>query len=175
MKLLKMYLENKYKHCQCQNCLEIFVLLIAINQNQNLVKYLKRSSLHFNFYDWKKKWCFQTGPMNNSRGKRNLVLSAWGDESLLSEECINLNYVPSTYESYSEQTRNNLVNSFTQCLYIFFVSPIALALILMILWNLHDLSRKDWMKMSLTMISLKTWCAILMKTTLRVRYSFLCL
>lgn len=71
--------------------------------------------------------------MNNSRGKRNLVLSAWGDESLLSEECINLNYVPSTYESYSEQTRNNLVNSFTQCLYIFFVSPIALALILMIL------------------------------------------
>lgn len=50
----------------------------------------------------------KTGPMNNSRGKRNLVLSAWGDESLLSEECINLNYVPSTYESYSEQTRNNL-------------------------------------------------------------------
>ncbi|KAA8545478.1 hypothetical protein F0562_020262 [Nyssa sinensis] len=50
----------------------------------------------------------KSGPVNNHRGKKNLVLSAWGDESLLSEECINPYYIPSSYQSYSEQTRQNL-------------------------------------------------------------------
>lgn len=55
---------------------------------------------------------FQSGPINNRRGKKNLVLSAWGDDSLLSEDCINPYYSPSSYQSYSEQTRQNLVNVF---------------------------------------------------------------
>lgn len=50
----------------------------------------------------------KTGPVNNSRGKKNLVLSGWGDDSLLSEEYINPNYVKDTYQSYSERTRQNL-------------------------------------------------------------------
>ncbi|EXB29033.1 ATP-dependent RNA helicase DHX29 [Morus notabilis] len=48
------------------------------------------------------------GPVNNRRGKKNLVLSAWGDDSLLSEEYVNPHYVPDDYPSYSEQTQQNL-------------------------------------------------------------------
>ncbi|KAL8151665.1 hypothetical protein V2J09_021473 [Rumex salicifolius] len=48
------------------------------------------------------------GPVNNHRGKKNLILSSWGDDTVLSEECYNPNYIPSTYESFSEQTRINL-------------------------------------------------------------------
>jgi ATP-dependent RNA helicase DHX29 len=55
---------------------------------------------------------FQSGPINDRRGKKNLVLSAWGDDSLLSEDCINPYYSSSSYQSYSEQTRQNLVNAF---------------------------------------------------------------
>ncbi|KAL3627873.1 hypothetical protein CASFOL_028288 [Castilleja foliolosa] len=47
-------------------------------------------------------------PVGNKRGKKNLVLSGWGDESLLSEELINPYYVKSDYLNYSEQTRQNL-------------------------------------------------------------------
>ncbi|KAL2254308.1 UNVERIFIED_CONTAM: DExH-box ATP-dependent RNA helicase DExH7, chloroplastic, partial [Sesamum indicum] len=47
-------------------------------------------------------------PVGNSRGKKNLVLSGWGDESLLSEEITNPYYNKSDYLSYSEQTRQNL-------------------------------------------------------------------
>ncbi|XP_006494370.2 DExH-box ATP-dependent RNA helicase DExH7, chloroplastic isoform X2 [Citrus sinensis] len=50
----------------------------------------------------------KSGPVNNRRGKKNLVLSGWGDDSLLSEEYINPYYDPSDYGSYSEQTRQNL-------------------------------------------------------------------
>ena len=50
--------------------------------------------------------------MTNSRGKKNLVLSAWGDESVLSEEHINPYFVPSYYQSYSEQAQKNLVSFF---------------------------------------------------------------
>ncbi|XP_061363539.1 DExH-box ATP-dependent RNA helicase DExH7, chloroplastic isoform X2 [Gastrolobium bilobum] len=50
----------------------------------------------------------QRGPVTNSRGKKNLVLSAWGDESVLSEENFNPNFVPSHYQSYSEQAQQNL-------------------------------------------------------------------
>ncbi|CAI9103779.1 OLC1v1002330C1 [Oldenlandia corymbosa var. corymbosa] len=46
--------------------------------------------------------------VGNRRGKKNLVLSSWGDESLLSEDLINPHYVPSNYTSFSEQTRKNL-------------------------------------------------------------------
>ncbi|EPS71537.1 hypothetical protein M569_03222, partial [Genlisea aurea] len=47
-------------------------------------------------------------PVSNNRGKRTLVLSGWGDESLLSEETTNPNYDPSYYREYSDQTRQNL-------------------------------------------------------------------
>ncbi|OVA04113.1 Helicase [Macleaya cordata] len=47
-------------------------------------------------------------PVDNHRGKKNLVLSAWGDDSLLSEYDMNPNYDPSSYQSYSERTRQNL-------------------------------------------------------------------
>ncbi|XP_059648206.1 DExH-box ATP-dependent RNA helicase DExH7, chloroplastic isoform X1 [Cornus florida] len=50
----------------------------------------------------------KNGPITNHRGKKNLVLSSWGDEALLSEDCINPYYVPSNYQSYSEQTQRNL-------------------------------------------------------------------
>lgn len=50
--------------------------------------------------------------MTKSRGKKNLVLSAWGDESLLSEGQINPYFVPSCYQLYSEQTQQNMVNPF---------------------------------------------------------------
>ncbi|KAG8368831.1 hypothetical protein BUALT_Bualt15G0087700 [Buddleja alternifolia] len=50
----------------------------------------------------------KSGPVGNKRGKKNLVLSGWGDESLLSEEIINPYYIPSDYLNYSEQTRQNL-------------------------------------------------------------------
>ncbi|KAK4804565.1 hypothetical protein SAY86_004382 [Trapa natans] len=48
------------------------------------------------------------GPVDNRRGKKNLVLSGWGDDSLLSEDCVNPYYMSSSYESYSEQTQQNL-------------------------------------------------------------------
>ncbi|CAK9165419.1 unnamed protein product [Ilex paraguariensis] len=50
----------------------------------------------------------KSAPVNNRRGMKNLVLSAWGDESLLSEDSINPYYNPDNYQSYSEQTRLNL-------------------------------------------------------------------
>ncbi|KAL0384606.1 UNVERIFIED_CONTAM: DExH-box ATP-dependent RNA helicase DExH7, chloroplastic [Sesamum radiatum] len=50
----------------------------------------------------------KNAPVGNRRGKKNLVLSGWGDESLLSEEIINPYYNKSDYLSYSEQTRQNL-------------------------------------------------------------------
>ncbi|KAK4491261.1 hypothetical protein RD792_001997 [Penstemon davidsonii] len=53
----------------------------------------------------------KSAPVGNSRGKKNLVLSGWGDESVLSEEIINPYYIPSNYLNYSEQTRQNLRNS----------------------------------------------------------------
>ncbi|KAK9095923.1 hypothetical protein Sjap_021420 [Stephania japonica] len=46
--------------------------------------------------------------VNNHRGKKNLVLSAWGDDSLLSESYVNPNFEPTVYHSYSERTRENL-------------------------------------------------------------------
>ncbi|XP_027113217.2 DExH-box ATP-dependent RNA helicase DExH7, chloroplastic-like isoform X1 [Coffea arabica] len=46
--------------------------------------------------------------VGHHRGKRNLVLSAWGDETLLSEDLINPYYVPIHYQSHSEQTQQNL-------------------------------------------------------------------
>ncbi|KAH7671164.1 RNA helicase protein [Dioscorea alata] len=48
--------------------------------------------------------------VGHHRGKRNIVLSSWGDESLLMEEYVNPCYVPGSYESYSERTRQNLKN-----------------------------------------------------------------
>lgn len=53
----------------------------------------------------------QSGAVNNRRGKKNLVMSAWGDDSMLSEEYVNPYYVPDDYQSYSEQTRQNLVSA----------------------------------------------------------------
>ncbi|KAJ8421854.1 hypothetical protein Cgig2_009283 [Carnegiea gigantea] len=42
------------------------------------------------------------------RGKKNLVLSSWGDDSILLKECMNPYYDPSLYQAYSKQTRLNL-------------------------------------------------------------------
>ncbi|KAM7478823.1 hypothetical protein LguiA_027036 [Lonicera macranthoides] len=50
----------------------------------------------------------KSAPVTNHRGKKNLVTSGWGDESLLSEDVINPFYIPSNYQAYSEQTRQNL-------------------------------------------------------------------
>ncbi|KAK9676403.1 hypothetical protein RND81_11G074700 [Saponaria officinalis] len=50
-----------------------------------------------------------SGSINNRRGKKNLVLSSLGDETLLSEECMNPHYNASSYQSYSEQTRLSLM------------------------------------------------------------------
>ncbi|XP_042415652.1 DExH-box ATP-dependent RNA helicase DExH7, chloroplastic-like isoform X3 [Zingiber officinale] len=46
--------------------------------------------------------------VDNHRGKRNVVLSSWGDESLLSEDYVNPHYLPDQYTSYSEKTCKNL-------------------------------------------------------------------
>nr|XP_043628822.1 DExH-box ATP-dependent RNA helicase DExH7, chloroplastic [Erigeron canadensis] len=46
--------------------------------------------------------------VDNHRGKKNLVLSAWGDESVLSEGYTNPYYIPGNYQTYSEQTQQNL-------------------------------------------------------------------
>lgn len=48
------------------------------------------------------------GSVSNHRGKKNLVLSAWGDDSILLEDRVNPYYVPSNYRSYAEQTQLNL-------------------------------------------------------------------
>ncbi|XP_031124357.1 DExH-box ATP-dependent RNA helicase DExH7, chloroplastic isoform X2 [Ipomoea triloba] len=50
----------------------------------------------------------KNAPIGNHRGKKNLVLSAWGDESLLSDDRVNPYYDPSIYQTYNEQTRKNL-------------------------------------------------------------------
>ncbi|KAL4580736.1 hypothetical protein LXL04_016938 [Taraxacum kok-saghyz] len=46
--------------------------------------------------------------VDNHRGKKNLVLSAWGDDTVLSEGYINPYYVSEIYQTYSEQTQQNL-------------------------------------------------------------------
>lgn len=48
--------------------------------------------------------------IDNHRGKKNLVLSAWGDESLLHQDYINPYYVADVYEAYSKKTCQNLVS-----------------------------------------------------------------
>ncbi|XP_047333624.1 DExH-box ATP-dependent RNA helicase DExH7, chloroplastic [Impatiens glandulifera] len=50
----------------------------------------------------------KSGLVTNRRGKKNLLLSGWGDESLLSEDYTNPYYIPSDYQTYSERTRQNL-------------------------------------------------------------------
>ncbi|XP_022136497.1 DExH-box ATP-dependent RNA helicase DExH7, chloroplastic isoform X2 [Momordica charantia] len=47
-------------------------------------------------------------PVNDRRGKKNLILSAWGDDALLSEACTNPYYISDFYQSYSEETQKNL-------------------------------------------------------------------
>ncbi|WVZ12136.1 hypothetical protein V8G54_016666 [Vigna mungo] len=46
--------------------------------------------------------------VKKSRGRKNVVLSAWGDESMLSEGQVNPYFIPSCYELYSEQTQQNM-------------------------------------------------------------------
>uniref|UniRef100_A0A1J3CC48 RNA helicase n=1 Tax=Noccaea caerulescens TaxID=107243 RepID=A0A1J3CC48_NOCCA len=48
------------------------------------------------------------GSVNDRRGKKNLVLAGWGDDYLLSEDCLNPFYVSNNYNSYSDQTQQNL-------------------------------------------------------------------
>ncbi|KAF5200714.1 Dexh-box atp-dependent rna helicase dexh4 protein, partial [Thalictrum thalictroides] len=46
--------------------------------------------------------------IDNHRGKKNLVLSSWGDDTQLYENYVNPNYDSNSYRSYSERTRENL-------------------------------------------------------------------
>ncbi|CAN1169577.1 DExH-box ATP-dependent RNA helicase DExH7, chloroplastic [Linum perenne] len=50
----------------------------------------------------------KSGLVDNHRGKKNLVLSGWGDDSVLLEDIINPHFSSGSYDSYSEQTRQNL-------------------------------------------------------------------
>jgi hypothetical protein len=54
------------------------------------------------------QWKHSSSSVNNRRGKKNLVLSSWGDESTLSEGYVNPHYVSDYYKSYSERTNQNL-------------------------------------------------------------------
>ncbi|CAM0904619.1 unnamed protein product [Alopecurus aequalis] len=54
------------------------------------------------------KWKHATSSVNNRRGMKNLVLSSWGDESMLSENYVNPHYTFDFYQSYSERTNQNL-------------------------------------------------------------------
>ncbi|KAF8714746.1 hypothetical protein HU200_027269 [Digitaria exilis] len=54
------------------------------------------------------KWKHANSSVNNRRGKKNLVLSSWGDESTLSEGYVNPHYISDHYKSYSERTNQNL-------------------------------------------------------------------
>ncbi|KAL6650601.1 hypothetical protein ACP70R_009526 [Stipagrostis hirtigluma subsp. patula] len=54
------------------------------------------------------KWKHASSSVNNRRGKKNLVLSSWGDESTLSEGYLNPHYSSDYYKSYSERTNQNL-------------------------------------------------------------------
>ncbi|KAJ3700380.1 hypothetical protein LUZ61_004085 [Rhynchospora tenuis] len=56
----------------------------------------------------KEKGLKGSSSVNNRRGKKSLVLSSWGDDSLLSEEYINPNYNACSYNTYSERTHQNL-------------------------------------------------------------------
>eukprot|EP00252_Welwitschia_mirabilis_P022645 TRINITY_DN6191_c0_g1_i1.p1 TRINITY_DN6191_c0_g1~~TRINITY_DN6191_c0_g1_i1.p1 ORF type:complete len:1460 (-),score=349.95 TRINITY_DN6191_c0_g1_i1:511-4890(-) len=46
--------------------------------------------------------------VDNSRGRKNLIRSGWGDESLLEDNNINVHYDEDLYLNYSKQTRRNL-------------------------------------------------------------------
>ncbi|KAE8650533.1 DExH-box ATP-dependent RNA helicase DExH7, chloroplastic isoform X2 [Cucumis sativus] len=50
----------------------------------------------------------KNAPVNYRRGKKNLILSGWGDDALLSEACTNPYYNSDCYQSYSELTQKNL-------------------------------------------------------------------
>ncbi|ONM17402.1 DExH-box ATP-dependent RNA helicase DExH7, chloroplastic isoform X2 [Zea mays] len=54
------------------------------------------------------KWKHASSSVNNRRGKKNLVLSSWGDESTLSEGYVNPHYISDYYRSYNERTNQNL-------------------------------------------------------------------
>ncbi|ONM17416.1 DExH-box ATP-dependent RNA helicase DExH7 chloroplastic [Zea mays] len=54
------------------------------------------------------QWKHASSSVNNRRGKKNLVLSSWGDESTLSEGYVNPHYISDYYRSYNERTNQNL-------------------------------------------------------------------
>ncbi|KAK3144746.1 hypothetical protein QOZ80_4AG0317290 [Eleusine coracana subsp. coracana] len=54
------------------------------------------------------KWKHASSSVNDRRGKKNLVLSSWGDESTLSEGYVNPHYTSDYYKTYSEKTNQNL-------------------------------------------------------------------
>ncbi|VAH32463.1 unnamed protein product [Triticum turgidum subsp. durum] len=54
------------------------------------------------------KWKHASSSVNNRRGMKNLVMSSWGDESMLSENYVNPHYSSDCYQSYSERTNLNL-------------------------------------------------------------------
>lgn len=60
------------------------------------------------------QWKNASSTVNNRRGKKNLVLSSWGDESVLTEDYVNPHYTTDCYQSYSERTNQNLVSFMPQ-------------------------------------------------------------
>ncbi|CAA7028264.1 unnamed protein product [Microthlaspi erraticum] len=50
----------------------------------------------------------EIGSVKIPRGKKNLMLAGWGDNELVSEDCVNSSYVSSNYECYSDRTKENL-------------------------------------------------------------------
>lgn len=46
--------------------------------------------------------------VDNSRGKKNLIKSGWGDENILEQDVVNLHYDENIYLNYTERTRQNL-------------------------------------------------------------------
>ncbi|VVA94125.1 unnamed protein product [Arabis nemorensis] len=50
----------------------------------------------------------ELGSVKIRRGKKNLMLAGWGDNYLVSEDCLNSSYVSSSYENYCGRTRKNL-------------------------------------------------------------------
>nr|CAB3484538.1 unnamed protein product [Digitaria exilis] len=82
------------QHGEKVSCSKFSLLIDAISLSFNLFTLLQ--------------WKHANSSVNNRRGKKNLVLSSWGDESTLSEGYVNPHYISDHYKSYSERTNQNL-------------------------------------------------------------------
>ena len=72
---------------------------------------------------------------------KNLVLSSWGDESMLSENYVNPHYTFDCYQSYSERTNQNLVSLCSEQLHCTFLNMFQFWLKIF-RWNSETLKRR---------------------------------